>query len=142
LTTSYTGKTLANRTQKSWKKSHDLVDLARAVAESGTFKAYTEYSESEGEHPYTRVGTYFVPLDSNRSVALRELPKENPDDEVKVGLKLMIGEKEPSEPVTIAVFSSDNDSIELVNYNGKGISLKDLSDIEGLIRHIYNSSEK
>jgi hypothetical protein len=88
------------------------------------------------------VGTYFVPLDSNRSVALRELPKENPDDEVKVGLKLMIGEKEPSEPVTIAVFSSDNDSIELVNYNGKGISLKDLSDIEGLIRHIYNSSEK
>jgi hypothetical protein len=73
-------------------------------------------------------------------VSVRELPRENRDDEIKVGLKIMTGEREPTNPELIATFSAETDSVEL---NGAdGVTAEDLKDLKAILNYINNSPEK
>jgi hypothetical protein len=125
------------------KQCRDVADLARAVADRGSFRredVTTTYVEgivgSSQERPYTYIGTYFIPLDFNRYISVREQQSEGSRGDVKVALKVMTGD---SEPETIATFSEE-DSIEL---NGsRDITSKDLEALEELLMHISNSDKK
>jgi hypothetical protein len=128
------------------EKSRDIADFARYVAYRSSFIAHQEkvvefnreLKKETTDDAYEYIGTRYVPLDFNRFISVRELPRENSGDEVKVGLNLMVGEKEPKIK-TIARFSED-DSIEF-GLEGS-LTLEDLCAIEGLLKHIHNSNGK
>jgi hypothetical protein len=142
------GEKLDNINRRRWLSANHseiinanraITDLARTVAYSGSFKVDLIDIQPEDD-PYERVGTNFVPLDFSRRVSVRELPRENRDDEIKVGLKIMTGEREPTNPELIATFSAETDSVEL---NGAdGVTAEDLKDLKAILNYINNSPEK
>jgi hypothetical protein len=122
------------------EKSRRITDLAREVAYSGSYVARLE-SVGPEDDPYEYVGTLYVPLDYSRRISVREIPRENQDDGVKIGLKLMTGgETEPDEPILIATFSSEDDFLEFSAYGSAVV--EDLDDLKALLEHINNSPEK
>jgi hypothetical protein len=137
------GRRGSERENIFFARCSEVADYARYIAYRGSYSndgvriTYTAGSEYNlYERPYEYKGTWFVPLDFNRYISVRELKSEGPYGEVKVGLRLMVGD---SEPQTIATFS-DEDLIELNSTDT--VNLNDLAKIEELLIYINNSEEK
>jgi hypothetical protein len=139
------GKDVGTR-EEILEKSRDTAKLARYVAYRGSFISQwenviefnRELRKELSNDNYEYIGTWYVPLDFNRFVSAREMPRGNNDEEIKVGLNLMVGEKEP-EVKTIAAFSETS----VIEFGLEGtLDMEDLCTIEGLLKHIHNSNEK
>lgn len=134
---------IRNNSELLWEENERLTELARDIARSGSLSiegkraTYTEgQEETYREWPHIYKGTYFVPLDFNRTISLRELEAEGPSGEIKVALKLMVADLEPE---IVATFSERKPIIlEQPGY----LTNNELRALRGLLEIIAASEEK